>query len=145
MKTYTLLVLLILTPLAFAEHYGEPISLTEPLSLQQALTRFNSSSADNTETVLVAARVGAVCQQKGCWLSLEDDAGTVRVTFKDYGFFVPFGIKGKTVLVQGELERVAMSLEETKHYVADAGGNPDEVTEPQVEYRMVASGVEIKG
>jgi hypothetical protein len=68
----------------------------------------------------------------------------VRVTFKDYGFFVPSSIIGKTVLVEGTLEKVVMSLEDTKHYVKDAGGDPSTVTQPRTEYRIVATGVQAK-
>jgi hypothetical protein len=48
-------------------------------------------------------------------------------------------------LVEGTLEKVVMTLEDTKHYVKDAGGDPSQVTSPRTEYRIVASGVEVKG
>ena len=143
MRVYLYLSLMLLSSLASSEQYGEAISLTtEPLSLPQALATVEQNGS--AKNVLVKAQVGAVCQQKGCWLSLEDDTGEMRVTFKDYGFFVPPTLKGKSVLVQGDLEVVRMSLKETRHYVADAGGDPDTVTEAQAEYRMVARGVKVK-
>lgn len=67
------------------------------------------------------------------------------MTFKDYAFFVPSTLIGKTVLAQGELKKVTMTLEETKHYVKDAGGDPATVTQPRVHYELVASGVQVKG
>ena len=66
------------------------------------------------------------------------------MTFKDYAFFVPPTLMGKTVLAQGELKKVAMTLEETKHYVKDAGGDPATVTEPRAHYELTASGVLVK-
>ena len=126
---------------ANAEHYGAPIKTKSPMSLQTAIKQLDSKPKAN---VLVESKVDAVCVVKGCWMALTDTAGDVRVTFKDYGFFVPGSIIGKTVLVEGTLEKVVMSLEDTKHYVKDAGGDPSTVTEPRTEYRIVASGVQVK-
>lgn len=141
MKTFAAALFILLVPLAAqAEHYGAPIEATEPVSLAQAIADENRQQG----AVLVEAKVGSVCTAKGCWLGLAGEAGDIRVTFKDYGFFVPFNIVGKTVWVEGELSRKQLSLAETKHYVADAGGDPAAVTEAAVEYTMVASGVEVR-
>ena len=126
---------------ASAEHYGAPIKAKNPLTLQAALKQLDAApSAD----VLIESKVDKVCVVKGCWMALTNHKDDVRVTFKDYGFFVPSTIIGKTVVVEGKLEKVVMSLEDTKHYVKDAGGDPSTVTEPRTEYRIVASGVEVK-
>ena len=43
-----------------------------------------------------------VCKKKGCWMKVEKSDGTLmRVTFKDYGFFVPKDIAGKNVIIEG--------------------------------------------
>jgi hypothetical protein len=127
--------------IASAEHYGAQIKSKNPLTLQAALRQLDSMpSAD----VLIESKVDKVCVVKGCWMALTNAKDDVRVTFKDYGFFVPSSIIGKTVLVEGKLEKVVMSLEDTKHYVKDAGGDPSTVTQPRTEYRIVASGVEVK-
>lgn len=128
--------------LAFAEQYGAPIQGKNPVSLQTAIGQLDKAPVAN---VLVESKVDKVCTVKGCWMGLTSKSGDVRVTFKDYGFFVPPKLVGKTVLVEGTLEKVTMSLEETKHYVKDAGGDPSKVTEPRVEYRIVATGIEVKG
>jgi hypothetical protein len=126
---------------ADAESYGAPIARNDPISLGAAFEQLTSAPKAD---VLIEAKVDAVCVVKGCWMALIDRAGEARVTFKDYGFFVPSSIVGKTVLVEGTLEKVQMSLEETKHYVKDAGGDPSTVTAPRIEYRIVASGVQVK-
>jgi Domain of unknown function (DUF4920) len=127
--------------LASAENYGAPIKSKNPLTLQAALKQLDSIP---TADVLIESKVEKVCVVKGCWMALTNAKDDVRVTFKDYGFFVPSSIIGKTVLVEGRLEKVVMSLEDTKHYVKDAGGDPSTVTKPRTEYRIVASGVEVK-
>ncbi len=135
---------LILSP-AYAERYGAPIAKKNPLSLSAAIQQLDAKSAAKASSqVVIESKVDKVCVVKGCWMGLVDPARDIRVTFKDYSFFVPQNIMGKTVVVEGTLEKVTMTLEETKHYVKDAGGDPETVTQPRVEYRIVASGVEVK-
>jgi len=124
-----------------AEHYGAPIQAQNPVSLQAAIKQLERST---TADVLVESEVNQVCVVKGCWMALTSRTDDVRVTFKDYGFFVPSSLIGKTVIVAGTLEKVVMSLDETRHYVKDAGGDPASVTAPRVEYRIVATGIAVK-
>ena len=125
----------------FAEHYGAEISNGEPISVPEAIASVGSGEQ---ETLLVQGEVTSVCQMKGCWMGFSSDAGDIRITFKDYGFFVPLSIMGKTARVEGTLEKVELSLADSKHLVQDAGGDPSTVTEPIVEYQFVASGVEVR-
>ena len=141
MKSVLALLLTLTSTLALAEHYGAPIKAKNPVTLSAAVKQLDNQS---TAQVLVESKVDKVCVAKGCWLGLVSDTGDVRVTFKDYAFFVPSSLIGKTVIVEGVLEKVTMTLDETKHYVKDAGGDPSTVTEPRVEYRIVASGVAVK-
>ena len=53
-------------------------------------------------------------------MNLESDSGDVRVTFKDYGFFVPMSLVGKKVFVRGSFKKHMMSVEEAKHFAEDA-------------------------
>ena len=141
MKYVVTMVLCCWATVVSAEHYGAQIQAKNPLTLQAALKKLDSTP---TADVLIESKVDKVCVVKGCWMALTNEKQDVRVTFKDYGFFVPSSIIGKTVLVEGKLEKVVMSLEDTKHYVKDAGGDPTTVTQPRTEYRIVASGVEVK-
>jgi hypothetical protein len=123
-----------------AEHYGAPLKSRQAVPIDAAIQQLGGKRRAN---VVVQSKVGKVCMAKGCWLGLTDANGDVRVTFKDYGFFVPPSLIGKTVMVEGTLEKVTMSLADTRHYVQDAGGDPSKVTQPRVEYRLVATGVEV--
>jgi len=127
---------------ALAEHYGAPIKSGQPVSLEAAIEQL--AAVDSTN-VLVESKVDKICVVKGCWLGLVSKTGDVRVTFRDYAFFVPPTLVGKTVWVEGKLEKITMTLEETRHYVKDAGGDPSTVTIPRVEYRIVANGVQVRG
>ena len=137
MKLIILLTALISSNVFAKQKYGEPISLKSmPISLAHAI------KSPSTSPVLVKAKVGKVCKKKGCWMVLENKDKDIRVTFKNYGFFVPISLVGKQVLLQGILTKHTMSLEETKHYVSDEGGDISKVTKPRSEYRLVASAVE---
>lgn len=85
------------------------------------------------KTVQVQGTVDQVCTEKGCWLALKNGDRDMRVKFKDYGFFVPQNIRGKNVMVEGEL--VEKSVDE------QIEGTQDVKQKKQVFF--VASGVQI--
>lgn len=94
--------------------------------------------------IVVTAEVVDVCSAKGCWLSLKDGNSEVRVTFKDYGFFVPSSLKGRTVKVQGVLREEVISEADRKHYAEDAGASDEEIsaiTGDAKEFTFEATGV----
>lgn len=51
----------------------------------------------------------------------------MRVTFKDYGFFVPKDLQGERVVMEGVLKRAITSVEELRHYAEDAGKSNEEI------------------
>ncbi|MEZ5013794.1 MAG: DUF4920 domain-containing protein [Chitinophagales bacterium] len=93
----------------------------------------------------VTGKVVSVCQAKGCWMTLDAGNGqTVMVTFKDYGFFVPKDIAGKTVTLEGTANVRTVSVDEQRHLAGDAGKSEAEInaiTEPKQELRFEADGV----
>lgn len=93
----------------------------------------------------VSGVVESVCQVKGCWMKVKLENGeTMRVTFKDYGFFVPKDIAGKTVIFDGNAKTTTTSVEELQHYAQDAGKSKEEIakiTSPKTELTFVANGV----
>ena len=140
MKGFVFLVSLAFSTAVFAQNYGAPLTLEQPISVEQAIQTAGQQNAP----VLVQGKIGSVCQAKGCWMGFTSTAGDIRVTFKDYGFFVPFSIVGKIAQAEGRVEKITLSLEDSKHLVADGGGDPKSVTEPIIEYQMIASGVHIE-
>ena len=89
-----------------------------------------------------------VCQSKGCWMTVATgDGQTIRVTFKDYGFFVPKDAAGKKMVIEGEAKMETVDVATLKHYAEDAGKSEEEIatiTEPETKLTFVASGVEIE-
>lgn len=99
-------------------------------------------------TAKVAGTVESVCAVKGCWMTVKTQNGeTMRVTFKDYGFFVPKDIVGKTVVFEGEAKIKTTPVAELQHYAEDAGKSKAEIakiTDPKRELTFVADGVIVK-
>ena len=60
------------------------------------------------KTVLVEGNVRQACTRKGCWMELSEGPGAAapgcRVTFKDYGFFVPTDSAGAKATVEGSVK-----------------------------------------
>lgn len=100
------------------------------------------------DQVKIEGEVESVCKMKGCWVKLKlADGETMRVTFKDYGFFVPKDIEGKKIVLQGEAKVKTTSVEDLQHYAKDGGKSEAEIaliTEPKKEMGFVATGVLIE-
>ena len=73
------------------------------------------------------------------------DKKEMRVTFKDYGFFVPReGVEGNTTFIHGTLKKEIIDVSTLKHYAMDAGKTEAEIEaidEPVEEITFVANGV----
>ena len=96
------------------------------------------------QTVVVEGTITAVCQAKGCWMTMAGQKATsrARITFKDYAFFVPKDVKGQKVKVIGAVKVKMLSDGERAHLAEDGRVDVSEI--PKAELRLVASGVEIR-
>ena len=96
----------------------------------------------------VEGTVESVCKVKGCWMQVRTaDNQTMRVSFKDYGFFVPKDIEGKKVVMEGVAQQTTTPVAELRHYAEDAGKSKAEIakiTEPEKALTFVADGVIVK-
>jgi hypothetical protein len=95
--------------------------------------------------VITTGTVRRACSRKGCWMELAqgDDPGC-RVTFKDYGFFVPTDSAGAKARVQGRLETQEIPPGRVRHLEAEgaqfAAKKPDGSA---TEVTLIASAVEL--
>ena len=113
--------------------------VTDPVALS-ALVEHHEDYAD--KSVVIEARVSQVCQKKGCFFIAQDGATTVRVSFKDYGFFVPTDISGRRVTLVGELKQVELTEEQAAHLEDDLGTADLDVT-PGPQFEIVATAVRV--
>lgn len=133
---------------AFAQsvaHYGEQIDEKGAISM----ARLEKQMKDKEQMeVKVTGKVVECCQVKGCWMTIDKgDGTTMRVKFKDYGFFVPKDSAGKTAIMQGKAIMETVSVDEQRHYAEDAGKSKAEIeaiTEPSRQLVFEASGVILK-
>jgi hypothetical protein len=96
----------------------------------------------------VVGEIKEVCSKKGCWMTIDLPNGeTMRVTFKDYGFFVPLNSSGYPVIIEGIATKKVTDVETLRHYAEDAGKSKEEIekiTDSKNEYAFEAVGVIIK-
>ncbi|MDB4970176.1 MAG: hypothetical protein JWN44_5865 [Myxococcales bacterium] len=101
------------------------------------------------KTVVVEGMVRAACTRKGCWMELAPSAekGTAgcRVTFKDYGFFVPTDAAGAKARVEGVVGVKTIAAAEVAHLEGEGAvfGKKGKDGSAQ-EVRIVATGVELE-
>lgn len=99
----------------------------------------------DTAQVKVKASVIEVCSKKGCWMTFKvNEKEEAFVKMKDYGFFVPVDMKGKTVVLEGKAFTKTTSVAELKHYAEDAKKSQkeiDAIVEPKTEIRFMADGI----
>ncbi|MBI2967452.1 MAG: DUF4920 domain-containing protein [Bacteroidetes bacterium] len=125
--------------------FGEAI--TEDGAILATEIATNTGDADSV-ALKVTGKITDVCQKKGCWMMVDIGNGKeMRVTFKDYGFFVPKDAAGKTAVIDGYAYKDTVPVEALKHY-AEESGKPqseiDAITEPEIALAYEARGVIIK-
>lgn len=105
-------------------------------------------SGKDSMQVKITAKINECCKKKGCWMTVDMENGEeMRVTFKDYGFFVPKNADGMTATFEGWAYVDTLSVEMQKHYLEDEGASKEEIdaiTAPKPEWSFVANGVIIK-
>lgn len=124
------------------EWYGEKTSAVNAVDIAEIPARLHANESLNTK---VKARVLDVCSKMGCWIKLAvNDTTTAFVRMKDYGFFLPKAIKGKTVVLDGEAMMKTTSVAELRHYAEDAKKSKEEIaaiTKPSREINFTAKGI----
>ena len=123
---------------ADAEVFGAPLDESaKPMSLAALL----DSPDEYVDTaVRVEARISQVCQKKGCFMIATSGDKAVRISFRDYAFFVPTDTGGKTVTLTGTVVERVLSEEQAAHFRQDAGS--DTIQAGKV-YEIVADAVSI--
>lgn len=125
-----------------SDTFGAPFSgQSQNIELTELANQYQKHQG---QLVQLRAKVKQVCEKKGCWMVLDDGQGQIRVTFKDYSFFVPRKLNGQTVTVEGFLQKKTRSVAEQQHFLSDEGASPTRikaVTEPLVTYEFEAHSV----
>ncbi len=125
--------------------FGAPV---EEVNLMSTAQMFDALESQGEFRGKVIGEIKEVCVKKGCWMTMSlPDGQSMRITFKDYGFFVPTDSQGYPVIIEGTATKSVIDVETLKHYAEDAGKSKEEIesiTSPKEEYAFEAVGVIIK-
>jgi hypothetical protein len=130
---------------ATEQNFGAPITADGA----KPIAELKELMGDKTElNVKLQGTIDGVCQKKGCWMDLKTtDGEPLRVTFKDYAFFMPKDAAGREAIVEGVAKVEETSVADLKEYAKDAGKSKEEIEaikEPKKELVFEASGVILK-
>jgi hypothetical protein len=126
------------------KHFGAVIDASNAITYDELIPKMATT---DSLAVKVSGKVGEVCQKKGCWMMLVSEQPgqpEMRVTFKDYAFFMPKDLTGKRVVMDGYAIVEETPVDLLRHYAEDAGKSKEEIekiTEPKREVAYEASGV----
>lgn len=122
---------------------GEKLKGLPPVPLTKLL---GAPTEFDGKTVALEGTVRKACTKKGCWMELapSEDAVGVRVTFKDYGFFVPLDSAGSKAKVEGVVKVTELDEAKAKHYEAEGAKVNKGADGKYREVQLVALGVELR-
>lgn len=137
--------ILIENPTEIPGNYGKIITVDE---LTNTVEMISQVETDGTFEGKISGVIKEVCSKKGCWMTMDLPNGeSMRVTFKDYGFFIPTDSQGFPVVLQGVATLKETDVAALQHFAKDQGMSPEEIaniTEPKREITFEATGVVIK-
>ncbi len=133
------------TPEPPRKTFGAPIGQSTAVALADVLKTPDKFAE---RTVTVEGEVRRACTRKGCWMELAEapDAAApgCRVTFKDYGFFVPTDSAGSKARVEAKVESKLVKPELVAHLESEGAKFADKLADGSAhEVRLVATGVEM--
>lgn len=124
------------------EIYGDTITADGAVAAAELVNLMADASQKDAK---IEGTIEEVCQKKGCWMKVDiGDGKTMRVTFKDYAFFIPKDAAGRKVILDGVATMEETSVESLRHFAEDAGKSKEEIeaiTEPTKELVFEARGV----
>ena len=126
------------------KHFGTTVTADDAVVYDEVMAKMTTS---DSMSMKVIGKVKEVCLKKGCWMTLVSDQPgypEMRVTFKDYAFFMPKDLSGKRVVVDGFAYVETTTVDVLRHYAEDAKKSPEEIaaiTEPKREVSFEAAGV----
>ncbi len=126
-------------------NYGSEISGDEIVPFDEMIQIVNENGVFSGK---ISGEINEVCSSKGCWLTMDLPNGkSMRVTFKDYGFFVPTNSQRFPVILEGEAVLSETDVETLRHFAKDQGKSQEEIeaiSESKKEITFEAIGVVIK-
>lgn len=124
--------------------YGDSVLDDNVIQLAAVTTAMKGETKQNMK---IRGKVEEVCQEKGCWMTMKMANGEeMRITFKDYKFFVPKDLSGKEVIIDGFAFVDTTSVKKLQHYAKDGGKSDAEIAaivSPKAAISFEAKGVAV--
>lgn len=125
-------------------NYGNVVKEKGVISTADLLAKVESTGTFEGK---ITGVIQEVCTKKGCWFTMALPNGTsMRVTFKDYGFFIPTNSQGFPITLEGVATLTETDVETLRHFAEDQGKSKEEVEAikvPKKEITFEATGVAI--
>jgi hypothetical protein len=128
-----------------AEHFG--VAIDESAQKVSLVDVAKNPDAFAGKTFATTGTVTAVCQHRGCWMEIKDDAGEAHIKMAGHAFFVPRSASGKKARVLATLVKTESEGSCGDHQEANGKGCKAEAEaqlgRPLAKLELVAKGVEL--
>lgn len=148
MKKLALALLLTTTAFAGDDVITRGTAVSKDAKATPLATVLQNPEAYTKEAVVVEGVITASCNRKGCWMQLapsdEKGAPSVRVTFKDYAFFIPLDAKGMKARAEGIAVVKTHSKEHVDHLEEEGATFKRNEDGSALEVAFEAAGLELR-
>ena len=104
--------------LAAPTTFGKPLKGLAPTTLSAVLEKPEAG-----RVVALEGTIRAVCQEQGCWITLEQGDKSVHVAMQGHSFFLPKDSMGRKVKLEGKVLVKERSKEEIEHLEGEGAKN----------------------
>jgi len=121
---------------------GAPVAAGAAIPVTRLVT---AARTYTTKPVIVEGVITRECTDKGCWMQVAPsaDANGMRVTFKDYAFFIPQSMVGRRARMEGVTKVTTHSKAAADHLMGEGAPLVRNADGTATEVQFVASGVEL--
>ena len=106
-------------------NYGNLVKEKGVISTAELLTKVESTGRFEGK---ITGVIQEVCTKKGCWFTMAlPNGSSMRVTFKDYGFFIPTNSQGFPITLEGVATLTETDVETLRHFAEDQGKSKQDV------------------
>ena len=143
MKSLLAALLLVSTSAFAAETITRGVPVSRDATAVSLAKVIEDPDSYTKKAVVVEGVVANACERKGCWMQLRDADRSVRITFKDYAFFVPLDSKGMKARAEGVAVVKTLSKKEADHLEEEGAKLARNADGTAREVSFVATGVEL--
>jgi hypothetical protein len=122
---------------------GAPVPAGQAMAVSTVIASPRTYSAG---PVLMEGVITNECTEKGCWMQVaptREGSTGMRVTFKDYAFFIPQSMVGRRARMEGVLKVTTHSKAAAEHLIHEGAKLTKNADGTATEVQFVASGVEL--